>query len=61
MAALDLHAREQLAQEGCDDLLHRHVALIVREAQEPGQQGWDLDAGEAAVAPLGVTDHHRQV
>ena len=61
MAALYLHAGEELGQERGNDLLHGDEARVVRKRQEPRQKGRDLDPGKTPLAALRVTHHHRQV
>jgi hypothetical protein len=57
----DLHAREQDVQVGRDDLFQQDIGARAHLPQ-PGQHGRHLDAREAALAGVGVTDRdgHRQ-
>ncbi len=61
MVALDVHAREERAEVGGDDLVERYEPLPVRRDDEAGQQRWHLDPGKTALPARRVAHDHRQV
>ena len=62
-ARTDPHAGEQVGEIRGDDLLDRNEAIAAAERDEPRQDRVrrHLDAGEAALALLGILDRHREV
>ncbi len=61
VGGLHLHAREQLAQMGGDDLLQRHEPLTIGHHHESGQEVRDLDPGEAPLAGYRIAQQDSQV